>query len=234
MLAGTDSLLIKGNDYYKAGNYEKATRSYETIIDSGYESAFLYFNLGNAYYKSGKLAKAILNYERAKKLAPYNEDIAYNLDMAKSFVIDKLEEISPVFFRSWYTNIVLFISSDAWAYLSLICFIGGLLLMLLYFFTRKLSLKKSGFWFGVLLLLIAVGSFQFSKQNKKIMTSHDWAIIMSPSVTGKTTPDAGGKDFFVLHEGTKVNVEDKIGEWVEIKLSDGNKGWVQAEAVEVI
>lgn len=60
------------------------------------------------------------------------------------------------------------------------------------------------------------------------------AIIYSPAVNGKSSPDSSGTDLFVLHEGTKVTVEDEVGEWYEIRLSDGNKGWIPVNSLEII
>ena len=57
---------------------------------------------------------------------------------------------------------------------------------------------------------------------------------MSPSVTIKSSPDVSGTDIFVIHEGTKVRIEDKISDWNEIKLSDGSKGWLKVEDIETI
>jgi uncharacterized protein YgiM (DUF1202 family) len=53
-------------------------------------------------------------------------------------------------------------------------------------------------------------------------------------VNGKSSPDKSGNDIFVLHEGTKVTVEDGVGEWSEIRLSDGNKGWVPLNSLIII
>ena len=60
------------------------------------------------------------------------------------------------------------------------------------------------------------------------------AIISSPLVNGKSSPDNSGTDLFVLHEGTKVSIEDEVGEWLEIRLSDGNIGWVQVNSLNII
>lgn len=61
------------------------------------------------------------------------------------------------------------------------------------------------------------------------------AIVMSPTVTVKSTPDESGTELFVLHEGTKVFVEDNsMKGWKEIRLEDGNKGWIPTEAIEII
>jgi tetratricopeptide (TPR) repeat protein len=74
-----DSILSKGNNFYINENYEAAINSYLEIVESGFISEDLFFNLGNAYYKQNKIAPAILYYEKAKQLAPNNKDIRYNL-----------------------------------------------------------------------------------------------------------------------------------------------------------
>ena len=42
------------------------------------------------------------------------------------------------------------------------------------------------------------------------------------------------KDLFVLHEGTKVRIIDKVGEWSNIELADGRQGWMLSQDMEVI
>ena len=64
---------------------------------------------------------------------------------------------------------------------------------------------------------------------------HENAIIMTPSITVKSTPDESGTDLFILHEGHKVIIKDNtMKEWKEILLEDGNAGWVPTSAIEVI
>ena len=57
---------------------------------------------------------------------------------------------------------------------------------------------------------------------------------MSTAAPVKISPDPQSKDIFVLHEGTKVAVGDSLGDWREIRIADGNKGWVQVSAIEMI
>jgi hypothetical protein len=66
------------------------------------------------------------------------------------------------------------------------------------------------------------------------LVNHVYGIVMQPTVTVKSSPDATGTNLFVVHEGLKVKITDKLGEWVEIKLADGNKGWLLTETVERI
>ena len=60
------------------------------------------------------------------------------------------------------------------------------------------------------------------------------AIIFEPTVNVKSSPDADSQDIFVIHEGTKVKITDKVGNWIEIRIANGSDGWVQENVVEVI
>ena len=60
-------------------------------------------------------------------------------------------------------------------------------------------------------------------------------LFRSPSVTVKSTPNQSGTDLFILHEGRKVIIKDNtMKEWKEIKLEDGNVGWVPTNVIEII
>ena len=104
----------------------------------------------------------------------------------------------------------------------------------LYIYSSKYKLKVIGFWLALILLLISLSSLAFSSRNKSLVFDSHKAIIFSPLVNGKSSPDNSGTDLFVLHEGTKVTIEDEVGEWFEIRLSDGNKGWVPVNSLEII
>jgi SH3-like domain-containing protein len=81
---------------------------------------------------------------------------------------------------------------------------------------------------------MSLTSLAFTSHNKSLVYDSHKAIIISPVVSGKSSPDKSGNDLFVLHEGTKVTVEDEVGEWYEIRLSDGNKGWVPLNSITII
>jgi hypothetical protein len=39
---------------------------------------------------------------------------------------------------------------------------------------------------------------------------------------------------FILHEGTKVSIKSKLGDWNEIEMEDGNVGWMPSKDMEII
>ena len=54
------------------------------------------------------------------------------------------------------------------------------------------------------------------------------------STAVKSSPDKASTDLFVLHEGTKVRTVSELGDWREIVIADGKKGWVEARTIETI
>jgi tetratricopeptide (TPR) repeat protein len=230
----TERLLDSANHYYSKGKYEESIRLYEKILDNGKESAGIYYNLGNAYYKTYDIANAILNYERAKLREPNNEDIQYNLELARKQVTDKIDAIPEFFLTKWFRQFVNLFSSDFWAILSMSAFILFLVLFSVYLYSAKLNLKKTAFWVGILAIIISAMSFAFSLQQKKDIVNSEQAIVFSSKVTVKSSPAQSGTELFVIHEGTKVSIEQKVGNWYEIKLSDGSKGWLKQTHIEII
>ena len=223
-----------GDSAYMENDYISAIEVYETILKKG-EAADLYYNLGNCYYKTDNIAKAILNYERALLLQPGNSDIRANLEVAYSKTIDKVEPVPDIFFISWIKSLINSMSVDAWAAYGIVSFILLIVALYLFIFSKQIVLKKTGFVFGVLLLIITISSNLFAYQQKKRLIERDLAIVMAPSITVRSTPSDSGTSLFVLHEGRKVTIKDNsMKEWKEIRLEDGKVGWVSAEAIEAI
>lgn len=220
---------------YVNNDFAGAVEMYESILANQGEAADIYYNLGNSYYKMDNIAKAILNYERALLLNPGDGDIRFNLELAQSKAVDKVTPISEMFFVSWIRSITNLMSESGWAKLAITTFILMLLSLILYFFSQKIVLKKIGFIVAVCLLFICVISNVFASNQKKEAQNHGSAIIMAPSVTVKSTPNEGGTDLFILHEGRKIMIKDNtMKEWKEIQLEDGNAGWVPTSVIEVI
>jgi tetratricopeptide (TPR) repeat protein len=222
-------LVEKGNSRFMNGEYELAIKEYEAVIDSGYESAELYYNLGNAYYKSNKFTFALLNYERANLLDPGDEEILHNLEMARQFVVDEIDKLPEFLPKIWYRRFISLLKTDQWVYISMITFPLSLLFFLLYLFLHRIRIRKTSFWLAIVIMIISLSTLLFSYHQKKMVYDHAYAIIMTPSVTIKSSPDDSGTELFQLHEGTKVEIIDQLGEWKEIKLSDGNVGWLRTD-----
>lgn len=222
----TQVLWEKANAWYTTEEYQQAISTYEQILNSGQESARLYFNLGNAYYKAGDINNAILNYERAKLLAPQDPDIEFNLSLANQFVVTEIEALPQPFFVRWRSRIINLYPADVWAGISIGSFIFFLGLLGLFIFSRRSSLKRFSFWFGILAIVISGFTLSFAARQKEKINQRKHAIVFCPRVTVKSAPAVNSTDLFLLYEGVKVEISDSVNIWKEIRLSDGNVGWL--------
>lgn len=224
----------EGDSAYIKNDFASAIQIYESLLQQG-EAPEIYYNLGNCYYKTDDIARAILNYERALLLSPGNADIRANLEIARSKAIDKVTPVPEIFFIAWIKSLVNSQSSDAWARTGIVSFLLLLVSLAIFFFTQHIKWKKIGFSAAILFLIVTVLSNLFASQQKSYLTNRNDAIILSPSVTVRSTPSESGTSLFVLHEGRKVEIKDNsMREWKEIRLEDGKVGWVPSSSIEVI
>ena len=226
--------FYQGETYFTAGSYKEALQAWTDIYDTGYRSANLEYNIGNAYFKLNNIPYAILFYERAYLLKPADENINYNLQIARTLIVDRFQEIPELFFIKWYNFVSLFLSTNSWAKISITSFIFFLLLLSLYIYSPRHRYKVIGFWAALFFIFLSLTSLAFTVRNKSLVYDSHKAIVSSPAVSGKSSPDKSGNDLFVLHEGTKVTIDDKVGDFLEIRLSDGNKGWVPVNSLIII
>ncbi len=229
-----DVLWERAGRLYAAGDYNGAAATYDSIVNEGWESAPLYYNLGCSYFKAGKSGEAILNYYRAQRLSPGDEDVAYNLAYAESFVKDKIEAVPEFVLARWFSRARSMMGVDSWAVLSIVML--GLLLISLgfYLLAERRRIRKTGFVVGILSAVVMLLSIAFGVSARSALLNQEEAIVLSTAAVVKASPERTGKDLFILHEGTKVEVLDTFGEWSEIRIADGNEGWIRSSSIEII
>jgi hypothetical protein len=227
-------LIKEAETAYTQEDYNKAIELYEETLKNNGASSEIYYNLGNAYYKANRIAPAILNYERALLLDPGDADIRFNLQMAREKTVDKIEPVGEFFLVKWIDSLQNRGSADSWAMLGIISFLLLIFCLLLFFFSRWIRMKKVGFYLGMVCVLAVIVANVFAKNQQDEIVNHTHAIVFSPTVTVKSSPDASGTDLFILHEGTKVFIKSSLGNWKEIELEDGNVGWMPGKDIEII
>ncbi|HEY5499148.1 MAG TPA: tetratricopeptide repeat protein [Bacteroidales bacterium] len=234
-ITGTQNeLLNKAAELYSKSQFSAAAEVYEKVKAQYGTSDKLYYNLGNAYYKSKNLPSAILNYERALRLNPADRDIQFNLEMCQARIVDKIDPIGMFMFARWNKSLENSFNSNIWAFVSIFFFLILITCLFAYFFARISWLKKVSFFAGILALCISALSLYYTGDQRNQIVYPDKAILFTPTVTVKSSPDQSGTDLFILHEGSKVTVLSKLGNWSEIELEDGNIGWIESIHLQTI
>ncbi len=229
-----ENIFKLGNEAYSKGNYDSAIFYYESIINADFESASLYYNLGNAYYKMKYLPNTILCYEKSKKLKPDDSDNAFNLQLANQQITDKIEPLPEIFYLKWWNEIISSASVDSWGKWAIILSFYAMLMFSFFVLSDSATMKRIYFWSGIVGIFLLIFSFSFALKQQSLITKESDAIVFSPSVTTKSSPDENSTNLFVIHEGTKVKILEKVDDWCKISLPDGNIGWIKKEEIRVI
>ena len=229
-----EMLLDSANTHYNDGQYHKAVESYLAIIEDGMESTQVYYNLGNAYFKLDDLASAILYYEKAKKLSPNDKDIEYNLGIANTRIVDKIEKVPQIIFKRWWNSFYNMFSANNWGIVAIVLFILTLVFFAIYLLSRARIIKKGFFILAVIFVLLSFSSFLLTYQKYYYSKNQKEAILFAPTMTVKSSPNRNSVDLFVIHEGTKIHVLDQVGEWIEIRIANGSVGWLPVSEIRYI
>jgi len=219
---------------YVQGRYQQAAQWYSVLLKQGKNSA-IYYNLGNCYYRMDDMTHAVLAYERALKLKPGDEDIRFNLQMAREKTIDKIVPRSEMFFVTWWKALVNLQSADGWAMTAIVSLALAVVLLLIYLFVDQLWLRKLGFFGGGFAVLLFLMANLLAWQQQRQMQDSPGAVVTAPAAVVKSTPAHGGTDLFILHEGTRVDIiDDTMRDWKEVEMADGKRGWIERKLIERI
>lgn len=234
-ISEADSLWNEANSAYELGDWTSAIEDYEEISSIGVESPHLYYNIGNSYYRQGDYAKAVLYYERSLKLDPSSEDTQFNLEHVNGLLQDKIDVVPEFFLKEWFRNLSRTMSSDSWAWVSLVLLAVTLILLLVFRLASSVVWRRTGFFTGLVTLLMLIATLSFSAWQRNDYLAHDEAVVMKAVTSVKSSPSSDNStDLFILHEGTKVKVLETAGAWTNVSLADGRQGWMKTADIEII
>jgi len=227
-------LFGRANEAYRAGRYDEAVKMYEQVLEQHSASAAIYFNLGNSYYRTGKLAPAVLAFERAYRLDPGDTDIKHNLRLLNLKTVDRIEPVPELFLVQWMRSIAAVLSPQTtqWTFfIAWFMLFAALAVLYLVPSSALMRLARGAALLSLMVVVLGGALLGLQRFNDE---SRDQAVIMAPTVTAKSSPDAGSVDAFVIHEGLKVRLSDAVGEWVKVILPDGKVGWIPSAQCERI
>jgi tetratricopeptide (TPR) repeat protein len=223
-----------GNDLYKAGKYEQAIDAYGSVLKTKQHSSELYFNLGNSYYKLNKVAPAIYSYEKALVLNANNREAANNLRFAQKRTIDEVKVVPKVGFAKLLRDFTGIYHYNTWAWIAVGLAIAFLLAFLGYYFPETTVVKRISFFVMFVLIVVMFIVIAAAVFEKSHYDNEKPAIVFAEIAEVRSEPQKGSSVIFVLHEGTKVYVEEKVDSWKKVQLTDGTEGWIENAAIKEV
>tara|TARA_E500000331_G_scaffold172549_1_gene166840 strand:- start:2448 stop:3188 length:741 start_codon:yes stop_codon:yes gene_type:complete len=230
---GIEDLFEQSNDFYTNGNYENAVLGYLDILESGFESAELYFNIGNTFYKLNNIPESNFYYEKAKSISPNDNDILTNLSFAQNLRIDKIEKLPVTELQNLKLSILDLLSEKGWS-VSLITLIWLMCSsFILYIVSNNSKFKRLFFSISIVFLILSSLTIYINFEKKKL-NEIKYAIVYDKEIEVWSEPNNISELKFLLHEGTKVKQLDIIQDWVNIQLENGTLGWIQLSSLKIL
>ncbi len=222
-----DTTFENANAAYNAGQFEKAVMLYKQILESGLHSAELYFNLGNSYYRLNQVGESIFYFEKAKQLQPTDEDINVNCSFAQNMAIDAVEVLPKSQVTQLKDSIIEILSQEGWAYF--IVLLAWLLVLFwgLYLLNKIPFIKRTFFVSSLLLALFLIGSLFIAAIKSANTADTTYGILFNEKMEVWAEPNSRAEVLFLLHEGTKVQMLDKLQDWQKIQIANGSEGWIK-------
>jgi len=228
-------IFARGNQLYQQGDYAGAVEAYEAVRSAGFESAELHYNLGNAYFKSGDLGRSILEWERALVLAPGDPDATANLELARSLTADAVEPL-PRFWLfsalSWWVQLIprtplILLVAAGWLFAC-----GGVVLRV---WSKNPDVRRLAAWPAVAgaAVVVVLGTNLAVRELR--LGVPERGVILAQAVPVRSAPaEEDDLTLFEIHEGTRVRIDERTGDWAEVVLDDGKVGWVPVDVFETI
>lgn len=230
----SSQLMEEANAAYANKTYDRAISTYEQLLSDGYSSDILHYNLGNAYFRTNHLGKAILHYEKALQLAPSDDDIQHNLEVAYALQKDEMEPLPAFFLSSWWRGLRSQLSTNSWTIFGILLLwvaAGGFLLWLL---GKERAQRKRGFLVGVIALVLCALPFSLAISRKSFDQHSKEAVVLAREAQLHFAPDTDSQVVLNIHEGLKVDLQDRISDWYKVRLPNGEVGWLPVEVVAEI
>jgi len=218
--------FAQGNSHYANGQFQEAIDAYKKVLDNNQESAAVYYNLANAHFKLNNVAPSIYYYEKATQLAPADQEIKNNASFAEKMTIDAITPLPKNVFKKWHNNVLTLLTTDGWAYATVIFVVLCTLLFLGYYFTPSTGKKRALFVTSLLSFILAGCSLFLAYSAYAKIAKDRSAIVFAKESKVKSESNNSSEEVFLLHEGTKVMILETADNWKKILLADGRTGWI--------
>lgn len=223
-----DSMFLWGNQAYSAGNYDEAVNRYLSLLNEGYESSSLYLNLGNTWFRLQQYGLARWAYEKAAVTDPLSSDIQQNLDLVRLMQSDKITILPQVTLRDQALSAMSFFRYYPITFSVVLLSILALTLFFFRFYRRWTGWKQVSvqllIWVTIFLQVAATGFLYLDK-----LEVHGFVASALSDI--KSEPNSRSATLFQLHQITRVFLVSRFDDWVQIRLENGNTGWIPAKDV---
>ena len=228
-----DQNFNEANNYYNDSKYIESIKIYESILDEGWESSNLYFNLVNSYFRQNQIGQSVWAYSKALKMDPRNNDLIKNISIAKARVKDRIILPDEFYFVKIYGKFKSRYILKEWM------LIGGFILLftVVFFLISEFQILNNWKIVRVVKILMLLTVMIHLVTLDKFFDDNDdeLGIIIDNQVKAYSGPFYGDNSvLFNINEGTEVTIKQNQKNWTEIILLDGKRGWITSNRIRLL
>lgn len=230
-IAQEDQLLNKAVTAIDKEDYKSCIDSYEQLINQGYASSDLFYNLAHCYYHDEQLAKAVLHYNKVLKIDEYHKEAINNLQIVNDQRASEISLLPDFFLKQWWVNVSGFFSAGIWALFFLMTLVLCLYLFWKWLYSpgrRKLYMS----WLMITaILMLLVFSLGYSKYKRSTQTLY---LVNMEIATLYKGPDNRSGEVLKLIPGERLTLLDQRNDWYKVVLPNKEIGWILKSQTEGI
>lgn len=235
LLAGDETrIFAEGNKAYQEKDFAKAIKVYEQLLAAGLRSADLEYNLGNAWYKSDNPGRAILHYERALIQSPDHEAARRNLTFLRSKISNEIELLPPFFLTEWWNSARMSMSSTSMGITGMLLWWLGFGALGVWGLGKTRTQKKWGLTAGIVFLALSLLPYSLATSRASFEKNSKQAILIQKTAILRAAPDDVSQEIMTLQEGVKVQQIENFNGWWQVRLENGELGWLPEQVMERI
>ncbi len=209
---------------HETGRYNEALLAYQDILDRGFQSGALHYNIGNAHLQSGKPAEAIAAYTRALTWLPRDTDLAQNLSRARQLAGLRLTHPDEPY------SLPLKRTHAEWLLISCLAYWGLCIVVALILVSGKTTGPPAAL--ASILALLSIGGTAITFQGHQLFASQTAVLVQSqPQRFVPNTRDDGQLE--VIPAGHLVQIVDSNEKWARVNWNNTTI-WVEKSALERI
>lgn len=230
-----NDIFVVANEKYNSLDFVGAIEKYNELLKGGFHSSELYFNLGNAYYKLDSLAQSIYYYEKGLKYFPNDSSLTQNLEYLNNLTIDDIESLPEDIISMQFNYLLNYFSFNNWSIITIITAILSCFIFLLYFLSKSSKYKRTYFTIFILSFMLTSSLLFVNFKIYNVQTTIEFGIVYNDVIEVNFEPNEKSEVLFEIHEGTKVEIIENFDtDWLKIKLSNGQTGWVIKNQIKII
>jgi tetratricopeptide (TPR) repeat protein len=222
-----DPRLAQAEALAKKREIDAAADLYRGLVKDGVDGESVQYNLGTLALEQGRIGEAVLHLRSAHRLAPGDDDVAHNLEVALEARTDRLagerapdpvrvvgQRLSPRLARALFA-----------VPLSL----AGVLLALLGLVASVRVRRIARVALMISLTLTAVGAALYGARLSVEHTRE--AVILADQTAALKDPDDAAAVSFTAHAGLFGDVMEESGGFVRIRFENGLEAWIKLDTL---